>query len=51
MCYDYRAGKERIDGILDGELTVIENDRLPKSDGLTFDNSYLSWVSAIFIDY
>ena len=50
MCYDYRAGKERIDGILDSELTVVENDRLPKSDGLTFDNSYLSWVSAIFID-
>ena len=50
MYYDYRAGKERIDGILDSDLTVIENSRLPKSDGLTFENSYLSWVSAIFID-
>ena len=50
MYYDYRAGKERIDGILDSKLAVIENSRLPKSDGLTFDNSYLSWVSAIFID-
>lgn len=50
MYYDYRAGKERIDGILDSELTVIENTRLPKSDDLTFDSSYLSWVSAIFID-
>ena len=50
MCYDYREGKKRIDQILDSEMEVIEKDKLPKSDELTFDNSYLSWISAIFID-
>ena len=50
MCYDYREGKKRIDQILDSEMEVIEKDRLPKSDELTFDNSYLSWISAIFSD-
>ena len=50
MHYDYREGKKRIDQILDSEMEVIEKDKLPKSDELTFDNSYLSWISAIFID-
>lgn len=50
MHYDYRAGKKRIDEILDSGMAVIEKNRLPKNDELTFDNSYLSWISAIFID-
>ena len=50
MRYDYRAGKKRIDEILDSGMAVIEKNRLPKNDELTFDNSYLSWISAIFID-
>lgn len=50
MHYDYRAGKKRIDEILGSKMAVVEKDRLPKNDELTFDNSYLSWISAIFID-
>lgn len=50
MHYDYRAGKKRIDEILDSKMAVIEKNRLPKNDELTFDNSYLSWISALFID-
>ena len=50
MLYNYVEGKKRIEKILDNKMEVIENGKLPKSDDLTFDNSYLSWVSAIFID-
>ena len=48
--YDYREGKKRVEEILKNDLEVIENNRLPKSDDLTFNNSYYSWVGSIFID-
>lgn len=48
--YDYRKGKERVEGILDNELKVIEQDRLPNDDSFTFTNGYYSWVTAIFVD-
>lgn len=50
MYYDYRAGKKRMDGILDSRMEVIESDKLPKSDDLTFENSYHSWLTAVFVD-
>lgn len=48
--YDYRNGKERVEAILDNDLTVIEQGELPKDDAFTFSNGYYSWVSAIFVD-
>lgn len=48
--YDYKKGKQRINDILKSNIDVINNNRLPKSDELTFDNSYYAWVSSIFID-
>ena len=48
--YDYKEGKKRVEAILDNELEIIEQDKLPVIDKLTFDNAYKSWVSAIFVD-
>lgn len=48
--YDYTAGKKRIKEILNNDLEVIEQDKLPSIDELTFENGYKSWVSAIFVD-
>jgi len=48
--YDFKAGKERIDEILNSELEVIENEKIPSDNNLTFLNAYYSWVTAIFVD-
>lgn len=48
--YDYRKGKERVENILDNELKVIEQGKLPHDDAFTFTNGYYSWVTAIFVD-
>lgn len=48
--YDYRKGKERVESILDNELKVIEQGKLPHDDSFTFTNGYYSWVTAIFVD-
>ena len=48
--YDYKQGKKRIKDILDNKLMVVEQNKLPAVDKLTFDNAYKSWVSAIFVD-
>ncbi|WP_458400666.1 adenylate/guanylate cyclase domain-containing protein [Mailhella sp.] len=48
--YDYRAGKKRIEEILDNKLEVIKKDELPKDDAFTFSNGYYSWVTGIFVD-
>lgn len=48
--YDYRKGKERVENILDNELKVIEQGKLPYDDLFTFSNGYYSWVTAIFVD-
>lgn len=50
MIYDYETGKKRIEDILDNDLEVIEQEKLPKDENFTFDNAYYSWVSAIFVD-
>lgn len=50
MDYDFRAGKKRVEDILDGCMEVLEQDRLPSIDNLTFTNAYKSWVTAIFVD-
>lgn len=48
--YDYRKSKERVENILDNELKVIEQGKLPHDDAFTFTNGYYSWVTAIFVD-
>ncbi|NQT57762.1 MAG: hypothetical protein HQ557_02145 [Bacteroidetes bacterium] len=48
--YDYKIGKERIKEILDNELQVIENNKIPSNDNFTFSNAYYGWVTGIFID-
>lgn len=50
MCYDYKAGKKRVEDILDNSLEVIESPKLPANDEFTFTNAYKSWVMAIFVD-
>jgi class 3 adenylate cyclase len=48
--YDYREGKKRLETILDGEMEIIEQDKVPSEDEFTFDNGYYSCVSAVFVD-
>lgn len=50
MSYDYREGKKRIKEILDNNTTVNEKDAVPSDENFTFDNSYYSWVTALFVD-
>lgn len=47
--YDYYAGKERIDEILDNHLEVKEGE-IPQDGSFTYDNGYYGWVTAIFVD-
>lgn len=48
--YDYKAGKQRLEKILDNDMEVVEQDKLPNDDDFTFTNGYYSWISAIFVD-
>lgn len=50
MSYDYKEGKKRVDEILKSNLEVLEKKHLPPTKKLTFDNSYYSWVTSIYID-
>lgn len=48
--YDYRAGKKRIDEILNARMPIEASAKLPSTDNLTFENAYNSWISALFVD-
>ena len=50
MIYDYRAGKKRIQEILDIKLEVQDKRTIKSVNDLTYDNSYKSWITAIFVD-
>lgn len=50
MSYDYIEGKKRIQSILNNYTTVNETDAVPSDDNFTFDNSYYSVVTALFVD-
>lgn len=50
MSYDYKEGKNRVDKILKNSLEVLEKKQLPLTEKLTFNNSYYSWVTSIYID-
>lgn len=49
MTYDYKKGKERVEEILDNEITITES-KIPIDEKFTFTNGYYSWVTAIFVD-
>lgn len=48
--YDYKEGKLRILSILEDNLTVNENVRIPSDRLFTYENSYYGWVTAVFVD-
>lgn len=48
--YDYKQGKNRVESILDNHMEIEEKNRLPSDSNFTFENGYLSWVTAIFVD-
>jgi class 3 adenylate cyclase len=48
--YDYKAGKKRVEEILDNKLEVIEKNKIPSDEEFTFNNGYYSWVTGIFVD-
>ena len=50
MSYDYKEGKKRIEEILENEMEIKVNGKLPAGDEFTFDNGYKSWITALFID-
>ncbi|MGP5217321.1 adenylate/guanylate cyclase domain-containing protein, partial [Psychrobacter celer] len=48
--YDYKQGKNRVESILDNYMKIEERDKLPSDANFTFENGYISWVTAIFVD-
>jgi len=48
--YDFKAGKTRIDEILNGRVIVTEQNEIPESSLFTFENGYYGWASSIFVD-
>ena len=48
--YDYKAGKKRIEDILDNVLEVKEKTKIPKDSEFTYNNGYYGWVTSIFVD-
>ena len=48
--YDYKKGKQRIESILDDNLTVVEQNELPSDESFTFSNGYYSWITGVFVD-
>jgi class 3 adenylate cyclase len=48
--YDYVAGKKRVIDIIEKRPEVIDSPELPSDDAFTFENSYRSWVTGIFVD-
>lgn len=48
--YDYKAGKARVEEILNNRTEVIEQESIPNNEQFTYENGYYGWVSAIFVD-
>ena len=48
--YDYKQGKNRIETILDNYMVIEERNKVPSEGSFTFENGYISWVTAIFVD-
>ena len=48
--YDFRKGKERVEEILKNDCVVEEKNMIPNDENFTFNNSYRSWITSIFVD-
>ena len=48
--YNYRKGKDRVEKIINSELSIVEQDSLPTDDEITFSKGYRCCVSSIFVD-
>lgn len=48
--YDYKQGKLRIEQILNNPMPIEEKKNIPSGESFTFDNGYMAWVTAIFVD-
>lgn len=48
--YDYKEGKKRVEEILNNKTGSIRKEKVPKDEAFSFENSYRSWVTGIFID-
>ena len=50
MPYDYKAGKKRVQAILNSGLSVKTERTIPSVAKLTHNNSYKTWITGIFVD-
>ena len=48
--YEYIQGKNRVESILDNNMTIEEKKKLPSDGDFTFENGYRTWLTSIFID-
>lgn len=48
--YNFKEGKKRVEEIINTELEIKEENYLPKSIDLTFNNGYITRVASISID-
>lgn len=48
--YDYIEGAKRIGRILDNPMHIEEKNKIPNEGSFTFENGYMVWVTAIFVD-
>lgn len=48
--YDYKNGKKRIIEILDNDIEIIDEKKIPDDTSFTFENGYYGWVTGIFVD-
>ncbi|MGL4560699.1 MAG: adenylate/guanylate cyclase domain-containing protein [Brevinema sp.] len=50
ISYDYQEGKKRIEKILNSKLKIEKRNRLTTVEDLPYEDSYKSWITAIFVD-
>ena len=50
MDYDFKAGKKRIEEILNSNMELVSSNSVPNDNEFTFDNAYSSSATAIFVD-
>lgn len=48
--YDYEKGRLRIAKILNNSMPIENKDYIPAGSNFTFDNGYMAFVTAIFVD-
>ncbi|MBN2825606.1 MAG: hypothetical protein JXQ76_09795, partial [Campylobacterales bacterium] len=48
--YNYIEGKKRVEEILNNQLEVKKENKIPKDENFTYSNAYYGWVTGIFVD-